>query len=157
MLNKLYWGLGCFIVMFALIFAFNKTGGPENQRHHKLDKERLDRLSAVYQGIKSYYDQKHTLPKQLNDLLSQNQYYLDQDNLVDPETKAMFEYQILTPNQIQLCATFQTTRKTPSGNDYPTTQPGSNERVTYWGLHPEGKHCFGFDMQQHYQTYYFYD
>jgi hypothetical protein len=161
MLNKLYWGIGCIIVISALVFAFNKTGGPENQRHHKLDKERLDRLSAIYNGIKSYYDEKHTLtkqlPKQLNDLLDQNKYYLDKDDLVDPETETLFEYHILTPTRFELCATFQTDHQTLSENHYPPTLPGSNEKVTYWGLHPEGKHCFPFDTQTHYQTYYFND
>lgn len=88
------------LVLFTLGGAFTIAGSPLEAKQATLDAKRLVQFTKIKSSIESYYITERKLPVSLNDIT------LDADELLDPDTKKPFDYQISSVDSYQLCATF---------------------------------------------------
>lgn len=131
------------LVLIAIVLGFMTTGSPSTQRFRGLDNTRAQHLSTLAGCISNYGAEHKTLPATL-DVLMLNTQYAYCANLKDPETGAMYEYHIITPDKqnkvnegtFELCADFtlETTEKTIARDSY-------SYGTTKWAIHPAGKSC----------------
>jgi hypothetical protein len=115
-------------VTVMLILGFLYIGTPNTQRMLRADRKRVQDLYQLGAKIQGLWAEKHQLPQHLDEL--------PDIALVDPVTRAAYEYRITEGSRYQLCATFVASS---SQND----AAGSST----WS-HPAGRHCFDFDAAQ---------
>lgn len=142
-LHKLFLLLSSAIVLIAIVWSFLLMGGPGLSRQYRFDEERLNDLRAIHAEILNIaYDGNMArpmpippntrptkpLPKTLQEV-SDNAVYQKID-VNDPETKALYEYHVLSSTRYELCAVFSTARDL--------------EYDIAWN-HPAGRHCFQRD------------
>ena len=111
--------------VIAVITAFFIVGSPLQSRMLKFDNQRVNNLTELKYQLENYYRQNQQLPADL----SASQF----ERFVDPETNQLSEYQPLTQDQYELCATFSL--------DAPKDDPyryGTDE----WNFHQAGRQCF---------------
>lgn len=126
--------------LIALIAIF-VTGllvvdSPWETRKRNLDNEVVRHLSSLERGVEDYYNDEGEMPGSLDDV-EDNSPYIDEKNLVDPETGEKYEYKILSGRNYELCANFRTTNKEV------------DPRITFprgeWE-HEEGYECFDLEV-----------
>ncbi len=122
------------LVLLALIFGFVTFGSPTQARKIKFDNQRSGDLSNIQNAVTDYYNRNGSiLPKSLPLLSQGSPYYIS--NLEDPETKADYEYQVVSQNQYKLCATFSLDSSVQDQTDY------GYRRSDKWP-HGVGRTCF---------------
>jgi hypothetical protein len=111
-------------IMAGLYFA----GSPAEQRLLRLDMRRINDLRRLASVVSTYRTQTSRLPSNLDQLLDGRR--LSQLPL-DPETDALYGYEIEEDERFRLCARFSRA-SVGAGNDF-------------WD-HEAGPQCFEFDL-----------
>ena len=119
------------VVGTALVVAFWVVGSPMRARKESADRDRVSDLSSIAGSIRSYYQDKKTLPASLAEV--QHRQDLD-DVYKDPISGLPYEYSRIDKDHFSLCATFETDTTQSKDRDY----YGSRE----FAKHPAGRYCF---------------
>ncbi len=128
--QKIFAGAVVVAVVVAIAYGIFLAGAPSQERQRKLDDQRLQHLQQISSAVNQYYVEKKALPENLSVLLNRPTAYFE--SVVDPETKAPYEYFLLDPLQYRLCAVFSATT---------SDEPDWRTMNRSW-THPEGHYCF---------------
>jgi hypothetical protein len=101
---------------------------PSEERTLRLDERRVADLVALSSAVDVYWSRLQRLPASVEELVSEPVGQLD---LVDPVSKAVYEYRPIDPRSYEVCATFE--------RDSATNDRGAPDRV--WA-HRAGRQCF---------------
>lgn len=126
-------------VALSFCIGLGVTGTPSQQRHIEADSKRVRDLQAIANAIHLWHKRAETsnsspsLPARLSDLSGKG---AGPAQIVDPETKTPYQYQVRSAAGYELCATFSApAEKIPS-------------RVTQFWYHGKGRTCFSVDASQ---------
>jgi len=140
------------VVATGVIWTFFIIDSPSVIREKRLDDTRVQRLISISSAVQEFYgfdkisSGHQKLPVSLQELVSDTKIFIEQDGLVDPETKQQFEYRVLGAKNYELCAVFTT----DSTKDTATVvQPMSTPRFEGANsfTHPVGRKCFNLTVQ----------
>ncbi|PSR17779.1 hypothetical protein C8255_10800 [filamentous cyanobacterium CCP3] len=134
--DRAFAGVATAAVIAAIAAGFWVLGTPGRQRELAADRQRLQNLATVAQRLHERYtladNDSFELPAALEaDTLGR-----------DPLTNQPYEYERLSARTYELCATFDTDSSTQRLNN-----PVVNPETERW-QHPEGRHCFEFDVTE---------
>lgn len=139
--SKLIGALTALLVVGSIVSGFFIIGSPAHQRDLRFDRERVNDLQTIQNGVVSYWQAKRALPEALANL---------QDPLVgfvvegDPETDAPYGYRARGPLTFELCAAFALpTEENPRafGSEASVVGPGVFGEPISWH-HAAGEQCF---------------
>jgi hypothetical protein len=119
--------MGCVILGVALAVMQLEPPAVVHEQH--LDASRIQRLNMSEMQIENLTRSAKHLPAHVEELWADNPY--SRESFLDPESGAPLEYQVISSNSFELCATFLTASK-------------ENLTVGYdsnW-KHPAGHFCF---------------
>jgi Domain of unknown function (DUF5671) len=137
--RSLKFGLGAAAVVVAsFCVGLGIAGTPLEQRHLEADQRRVENLRGIAFALTSWYRQAGSrqyseLPGTLSQLVGKG---VNASQIVDPETKAMYEYRVKSGATYELCAAF-------AG---PEEQDELN-RTQFWH-HDKGRTCFTLDASR---------
>ncbi|MBD2114301.1 MULTISPECIES: hypothetical protein [Cyanophyceae] len=123
-------------VGLAIVAGFWVLGTPGRQREIAADRQRLQDVASIAQRLHEQYladDDSFELPATLDAIELRN----------DPLTNQPYEYERLGDRDFNLCATFDTDSST-----HRLSPQESNPDAGRW-QHPEGRHCFEFDVTEY--------
>jgi hypothetical protein len=123
-------------VGLAIAAGFWVLGTPGRQREIAADRQRLQDVAAIAQRLHERYltdNDSFELPATLDAIELRN----------DPLTNQPYEYERLGDRDFELCATFDTDSST-----HRLSTQQSNPDAARW-QHPEGRHCFEFDVTEY--------
>lgn len=137
------------LVVVGVVLGFVVGGSPTTERNRTFDRTRAENLSTLSTCVENYARDLGALPKNLKDLSQSSQYSYCASSMLDPETRAVYEYRVVTLERIEgagkvgefeLCATFAL--PTPS-------QIGAPDYMnsTVWGEHSAGHICHTVNAQ----------
>lgn len=93
------------IVAAAVVTGLILGGSPVEERLRRFDQERISRLQQIQSVvIESFVAQFGRLPETLDEAMRRSP--ASPDIYIDPETNQLYEYQPLSSESYQLCATF---------------------------------------------------
>ncbi|NTU46198.1 hypothetical protein HGA88_01080 [Candidatus Roizmanbacteria bacterium] len=102
-----------FILVGGLVsISFLIIGSPASQRELAYDERRMANFSTIRSAISEYARVKNQLPRSLENLSLNTQYYISEDDLHDPVSKKLYEYTIAGEDSYSLCANFATNKAT---------------------------------------------
>lgn len=136
-------GVGLFVVL-GIVLGFFVGGSPTSQRNRTFDQTRVNHLDSLANCVEQYAGSLGSLPASLADLRQSSQYSYCTSFMQDPETKAAYEYRIVTPSRIEgagrvgefeLCAMFTL----PS--DGTAVGMDGYAAETVWQEHGVGRSC----------------
>lgn len=136
--KKLAWISGA-LIFVSIIYGFFLAGTPAKQRDIRFDEERIGNLQEIQGSILNYWQQKRTLPTDLNALKT-----LGFQVPSDPQNEKPYEYTITGDLSFQLCAEFKTATKEETAYDNPMyyyPSVGVATTPKYW-IHEIGTACF---------------
>jgi len=125
------------IILSTIIGSFYVVGTPSQKRAQRIDQERIQDLGQIQYEIISYWQAKEALPENLDVLSDPLRGFITP---TDPETGSPYEYNVLSAQTFELCATFTSEQKSME----------ANSRVSYlydgytnetWN-HDVGRVCF---------------
>lgn len=122
------------VVAVAVVASFFIIGTPGDERLRRFDDKRVSDLSSIQSETLNFWIKKERLPQTLSELESDLSYFTVP---VDPQTKAPYEYKVLSQYQFELCASF-ITENTSTQDNYPTSPYGFESK---WN-HGAGRTCF---------------
>ena len=123
-------GVSAIAVIAMIIAGFVSIGPPRTQRIMRADNRRIQDLYQLSMRINGAWNANtHQLPTHLDQLTDVP--------LVDPISRATYEYAVVEGDKYQLCATFVLS----------TVQNQANSRSTTWS-HPAGRYCFVLDASR---------
>ena len=96
------------LVIIAFVSAWFFVESPVNARNRRLDQKLINNISNLEGSINSYLSSEEKLPENLDQLANNENFYLNKNILIDPETKAPIEYKKLSEKSFELCANFRT-------------------------------------------------
>lgn len=128
--QKIFGAVVVIAVVAAIAYGIFLAGAPSQERQRKLDDQRVQHLQQISSVVNQYYAEKKTLPENLSVLLNRPTTYFE--SVVDPETKAPYEYLLLDPPEYRLCAVFRATT---------SDEPDWRTMHISW-THPSGRYCF---------------
>jgi hypothetical protein len=129
-------------VVVGVVAGFWVLGTPGRQRQIAADRQRISDINAISQTLHQQYIDRNdtfTLPTSLSDTENRN----------DPVTNQPYTYERLSDQTYQLCAEFATDSST-----YPFSNRPQVPETQRWE-HPEGQHCFEFDVTEVPAGYYY--
>ena len=112
-------------VATAVLAGLYLSGSPREQRLLKLDDNRINGLLQLSGAIARYWEQTRQLPPDLAILVDGQRL---RSLPVDPETGAMYSYEIIDTDLYRLCAEFSNTSLKTASEDF-------------WA-HEDGRQCF---------------
>lgn len=124
------------VVVTAIAWGFAIIGSPFEQREKRLDERRVQDLQSIQNYITNYWQNKETLPENVDDL---------EDPLlgvivpVDPEMGESYEYRVIDNLKFELCATFKTESK-DGQSAIPEIYPPRSQDYNW--QHKVGRNCF---------------
>jgi len=124
----------CVGVLAVIILGLVSIGSPSKQRSVRFDEQRVENLSSIQYAVTDYYRANDKLPIDLAILSQGTTYYIS--SLVDPETKADYEYRVVSTNKYEICATFSASNITENSSTR------ANYQVSDLWLHKAGRTCF---------------
>jgi len=133
------------IIVLSIIVGFIVGGSPSEQRQRGFDNQRSEDLRDIANCVERYAKEFRRLPSTLDDLRRSSNYAYCADQ-VDPETRAEYEYRIITPARIsgivqegefELCATFLLA----SEDAMTVKRSGYYNQNGKWYEHEAGKSC----------------
>jgi hypothetical protein len=133
------------IVGLGIVLGFLTAGSPEQARKHAFDEERAGHLGELSRCIDRYARELGQLPPSLEELKKTSQFAYCGNSMQDPETKAQYEYRIVTASreqgpakvgEFELCATFALP-SVGGGREYFY----SDRMNAIWQEHPAGRSC----------------
>lgn len=120
-------GVSAVAVIAMIVAGFVSIGSPRTQRTMRADNRRVQDLYQLSLRINGVWSGNgHQLPTHLDQLTDVP--------LVDPISRAAYEYRVVDGDKYQLCATFL----------LGSAQNQANSRTTTWS-HPSGRYCFALD------------
>lgn len=126
-INKLATIGSSIVVLTVLSIGLFILGSPAEERSRRLDRDRVADLLQLSRGIDAHFKSSDSLPLELPAVVDgQRIRQLPRD----PETRAMYQYEIIDTDSYRLCAEFSTTS-------------AENNLDDFW-FHPAGTHCFDF-------------
>ncbi len=138
------WSVAAAVVL-GIVFGFLTAGSPEKTRKYAFDQERARNLGELSRCIERYARELGQLPPSLEALKKTGQFANCGNSMRDPQTKAPYEYRIITPSrqqgpakvgEFELCATFALPL---TSDDRESTH---FERINAdWLEHPAGRSC----------------
>ena len=100
------------VILASIIYGIMLIGSPALQHAKMLDEQRINDLTSIQsQIVYVQWQNKGTVPSSLDVLKDPISNYMVP---TDPETKANYEYKMLSKNSFELCATFKTVVSTTS-------------------------------------------
>ena len=126
--HKIFAYAASLIMLAAIIAGFFLVGSPKEERARKFDDQRVQHIQLLQSEIINYWVKKAALPKSLNEL---NDSIRGIAMPQDPESGAVYVYEIKDKESFKLCATFNL--------------PSAPENIYYgnenWA-HDSGQTCF---------------
>ncbi len=105
------------IVVAALVTSFFFVESPAQTRDRIHDNTILDHFSQIEGALNNYYNNnKSKLPDNLDMLVGQPDYFLNQSIIMDPLTQKKHDYKITGKDGYQLCADFKLSNKNEALN-----------------------------------------
>lgn len=131
--------LACLAVVGAIVAGLILVGSPAQARREKADLDRVSDLEALTHGVRQFYLDRKELPATLD--LAYTRSNKMADDLLDPETRAPYDYRVIDKDHFELCADFQTDQSK-------ATKPGyySDEVLPFW-KHQSGRQCFALEAK----------
>ncbi len=134
--DRAFAGVATAAVLAAITAGFWVIGTPGRQREIAADRQRLQDVVAIAQRLHERY------------LTETNRFELPialaaADSRYDPLTNQPYEYERLGDRNFEFCATFDTDSST-----HRLSAQDSNPDAARW-QHPEGRHCFEFDVTEY--------
>lgn len=105
---KIFFWASLALVTAAFVASWFFVESPKTARNRRLDQLVINNISSLESVINNYYSVSQKLPDSLEVLVNDKSLYLDQNILVDPETRVPIVYQKSGETEFQLCATFRT-------------------------------------------------
>ena len=125
--NKLF-ALGSSVVVAAAVLAgIMVIGSPLDERLRRLDQQRIDDLRMLANLISQSYSAAGHLPDDLAELVNGRQLSRVP---ADPETQALYGYEVTANDTFRLCAQFA----------------APSPQADFWS-HPAGQHCFNLTAE----------
>lgn len=139
-IDRVFAAVATVAVICALIAGFWVMGTPDRQRLIRADRQRLRDIRSIAQKLswKATRKDEYKLPKTL----------LENNLAKDPLTNQPYLYERLSETTYQLCAEFATDSST-----YLLQNRSQDRNVDKWA-HPQGRHCFNFDVTEQPPTLY---
>lgn len=134
--DRAFAGVSTAAVIAAIAAGFWVLGTPGRQREIAADRQRLQDVAAIAQRLHEQYltdGDSFELPATLDAIKLRD----------DPLTSQPYEYARLGDRDFELCATFDTDSST-----HRLSNQASNPDAARW-QHPEGRHCFEFDVSEY--------
>lgn len=130
--DRAFAGIATVAVAAGIIAGFWVLGTPGRQRDIAADRQRLQDLQSIAFELngRSQSQAEFELPAELE----------DSQRREDPITNQLYDYERLSASSYELCAEFATDSST-----YPLQN--ASQRDEFW-RHPEGRHCFEFDITE---------
>lgn len=131
------------LVLLGVVLGFVVGGSPTTERSRTFDRTRAENLSTLSTCVENYASNLGALPKNLKDLSQSSQYSYCASSMRDPETQAVYEYRVVTPERVEgagkvgefeLCATFALPTPVQIGASHYMGNPA-------WGDHSAGNIC----------------
>ncbi|MDD5626035.1 MAG: DUF5671 domain-containing protein [Patescibacteria group bacterium] len=131
------------IILLSIVWGFFILGTPAAQRDRRLDEQRVGNLQEIQERIVNYWTQKEKLPQTLGELEDSISGFIVPQ---DPESDALYEYNITNPLSFELCATFNASSKNPKSIS-PIKSKSSPSLNQFGSLqqnwdHETGRTCF---------------
>ncbi|KAB2962827.1 MAG: hypothetical protein F9K16_08120 [Thermoanaerobaculia bacterium] len=120
-------------VLAGVVAALLHLGSPAERRLRRLDEERVQRLRHLESSIDLHLRSEKVLPADLKSLARLP--WAGQVTF-DPDSHEPFGYEVLGDRSYRLCAEFA----------LPTPPPPPDREADFWA-HPEGKHCYEFEVK----------
>jgi len=136
--------LAIIVVGVIVVWGFLLVGSPSFNRKLSADRNRIDDLQQLSNGVEQYFDQQKKLPDNLIDLEKVRYGYGRERRLEDPTSKKPYDFKVKDPYSYQLCAEFELTSKEAELEKRPYNYYGGSSR-TNWD-HEIGHHCFLFEI-----------
>ncbi|MDO8669125.1 MAG: DUF5671 domain-containing protein [Candidatus Buchananbacteria bacterium] len=124
--SKIFFYVVVVAVIASVVGGFFLIDSPQNTRKQKRDQDRVYKLDNIKNMIASDYVSTKSLPGDL----SAPKF----SNMIDPTTKQLYEYRVISETKYELCADFELTADTSDNNNFVT---GEN-----WYYHQSGRQCF---------------
>jgi hypothetical protein len=124
------------LAVFTASLFFVET--PTETRNRKIDIQVLNDFSVIQSAMRDYYDQKQSLPENLDELADEVVFLAD-ENLGHPASGENYEYQPGEGNEFKLCAEFLTSNREDNASRYPVY-------ADQWP-HDSGYTCFDLDVK----------
>ncbi len=122
------------MVIGAIVYGFTSTGSPFYVRMQKFDAKRITDISSISYELQNYYEKNKVLPSSLADIKQTGSY--SSFDIVDPETKKPYEYEVGVGSIYKICGNFATS--TIDDNSKNPTAIYLDKKF----LHPKGKYCY---------------
>ncbi len=139
-IRSLRFGIGAATILVAsFCIGLGMAGTPSEQRHLEADHRRIEDLRAIGFAMNSWYRRaqfersSQLLPGTLSALAGRG---INRSQIIDPETRTMYEYAVKSGTTYELCAVF-------SGPEEQDEMP----RTQFWH-HPKGRACFTLDASR---------
>ncbi len=130
------------VVAFSILFGFFVVGSPFTERAKRFDERRVQNLQTLQYEIINFWQAKETLPASLDELRDDIRGFVPPQ---DPKTNEAYPYRVISEQQFELCATFNTSNKESASSvnkRIPVITPdGYAPYVETW-LHEPGEMCF---------------
>lgn len=130
MANKLAAIGSSILVLVALLIGLYILGTPAEERSRRLDEQRVADLLQLSRAINRNFTFSERLPANLTDVVDGQ---LIRQLPTDPETEAIYQYEILDSDSYRLCAEFSIASDEGNLDDF-------------WS-HSMGQQCFDFRAQ----------
>jgi len=133
------------IILVSIILGFSVLGSPQTQRMIRYDNQKISDLQNIQWQIISYWQMNGTIPQNLSEISSDQQYFVIP---TDPQSRESYEYKATGLMTFKLCANFNQTDETnqyqyadvaPMG--YPASTKISVIQNNNWN-HQAGQQCF---------------
>jgi hypothetical protein len=129
--------LGLTIIVF--VSGLFMVESPWEAKARRVDNKIVDNLNRIEYRINNFYKENDRLPENLKELPEKDKYvYMDEHHLIDPRTQDIYEYNVLSDKEYELCADFKTSNK----ND--ESRPRTINRT--WE-HDSGRECFNLEVE----------
>lgn len=153
---KIFVGVVVLMVAAAVATGLYLAGSPERVRDLRLDETRANDIQQIANAVDNAYGRDAALPASLDDLKAHCTQDCYLPSVLDPKTRAPYEYAVTGTTTYGLCATFDdVTQKTdqygnptrpmetaPAAGPYGKPYPGDRG----WS-HPAGRFCYALDTQ----------
>jgi hypothetical protein len=104
--NMIYFVVCVVLILAALVSSFFIIESPAEARARKLDQKILGNFETIKRGLEQYYNDNKALPKNLDELKSQDYSYIDSNEFNEEATSKYYGYNVLDDKRYELCANF---------------------------------------------------
>lgn len=106
---RLFFFISLVLVVAVFISSWFFVESPKTARARRLDGIVVNNIYTLENAVNSYFSRNDRLPNSLAELRADSgDFYLNDDNLVDPETKAPIVYEKIGNLDFRFCADFRT-------------------------------------------------